>query len=214
MLERRFERLRSERGAKAALERYSNAAYLLGYEKEFEAKPSYRAKARLIDQAARVEAGHKLSNIFRHRKVIPPITHRSLLNHAATKILGIDSPPSQTTEQLEELVVGKLLHLSRPWDPSSLQHRNRLTAEINRCLRERGQGVKAHWKRALETGLKLRRIHGQLKGLPRWAPLGTGAGLVVGTLYAAYKLGEPDADRVILPLILLLALVRADLEGG
>ncbi len=38
-----------------------------------------------------------------------------------------------------------------------------------------------------------------------------GAGLIATGIYGAYKLGEPDYSRSILPTILLFALARADL---
>lgn len=213
MIERRFEQLRKACGSNAALERLSNAAFLLGYQKEFDAAATYREKEELVAKAAGVEAGHKLANILRHKEVIPPLSYRSVVRKAA-RDLGIAVLKNDAAEDIEKKLVTRLLLLRDDWDPASSAHRARLVAELNRAMRERNAGIKGKLTRALETGLQFNSIKTSLRGLPAWARKGSGAAIVASGLYGAYKLGQPNAERVLHPLILLMALARADIEAA
>jgi|GEM_PF-5893250 len=210
-IERRFENLRQLGGHKLASQRLSNAAFLLGYVKEFEAAPSFHAQVKVVVQAFRVEAGHKAVNFLRHKKKLPPLSYRSVLRRAA-KELALSVLAKDDPERIEAMVVTRILGLREPWDPLSSAHRERLTMELNRNFRELTLDLKTKLTRALSTGLSLNSIRRSLKGMPKWAKPGSPAGLIATGIYGAYKLGEPNFARHVLPTILLFALARVDLE--
>lgn len=210
-VERRFEQLRKAGGYNLAFARLSNAAFLLGYEKEVNAEHAFHEKVKVVTQAFRVEAGHKVVNFLRYREVLPPLSYHSVIRRAA-KEMGVPAMTKDPSDWIEEQVVRAALHLREPWDPRSEAHRERLKAELNRRMRTAKLDLKGKLTRALSTGLTLRSLKSGVPGLPYWAKRGTAAGILATGIYGAYKLGDPDYSRVILPSILLFALVRSDLE--
>lgn len=210
-IERRFEQLRQVAGYSSASARLLNAAFLLQTVKEFEAAHAFHDQLQVIVQAFRVEAGHKVVNFLRYKKRLPPLSYRSVLRRAA-KELGLSVLAKDDPERIEAMIVTRVLGLREPWDPVSPAHRERLTAELNRAFRELNLDLKAKLTRALTTGLTLSSLRKSIKGMPKWAKPGSAAGLIATGIYGAYKLGEPDYSKSVLPTILLFALARADLE--